>query len=186
MGFCLINFAAVAAAEYLASHPEGRVAVLDWDVHHGNGVAAIMADEPRVRYCSTHEQGGYPRTGLDEGDKGTHGNILNLPLPPGSGGTTYLKRLREKAIPFLLGRIGEDDWEPDLLIICAGYDALDNDLLAGMTLHPNDFGESIHAIVTEAGFPRERIALGLEGGYDLDEYAGMPGGLARTCEALLA
>lgn len=66
MGFCLINFAAVAAAEYLASHPEGRVAVLDWDVHHGNGVAAIMADEPRVRYCSTHEQGGYPRTGLDE------------------------------------------------------------------------------------------------------------------------
>ena len=158
-----------------------------------------------------------------QGDKGTHGNILNLPLPPGSGGTTYLKRLREKAIPFLLGRIGEDDWEPDLLIICAGialmaacsnhrdrsfgvarpqcptisllflaylvisgYDALDNDLLAGMTLHPNDFGESIHAIVTEAGFPRERIALGLEGGYDLDEYAGMPGGLARTCEALLA
>jgi acetoin utilization deacetylase AcuC-like enzyme len=66
MGFCLINFAAVAAADYLAAHPSGRVAVLDWDVHHGNGVAAIMADEPRVRYCSTHERGGFPRTGLDE------------------------------------------------------------------------------------------------------------------------
>lgn len=68
----------------------------------------------------------------------------------------------------------------------SGYDALDNDPLAGLTLHPNDFGTSVRAIVHEAGFPRERIALGLEGGYDLDSYAGMPGGLARTCEALVS
>lgn len=176
MGFCLINFAAVAAADYLAAYPSGRVAILDWDVHHGNGVAAIVADEPRVRYCSTHERGGFPRTGLDEvrkwaeawcggagrqlpadglgftrghstaggsvrysflaepppavtrarpaapvqADHGLLGNILHLPLPAGSGSYTYLKRLREEAIPFLLGHREGDDWAPDFLIICAG------------------------------------------------------------------
>lgn len=98
---------------------------------------------------------------------------------------TYLRRLKTEALPFLLGTGGGGGWKPDLLIICAGFDALDNDPLAGLTLHPNDFHASVEAIV-QAGFPREKIALGLEGGYDLDLFAGMPGGLLRTCAALVA
>ena len=81
MGFGLVNFAAAAVASHLHTHPESRVAILDWDVHHGNGVASIFREEPRVRYASTHEAGGFPQTGMREEERGPLGNVLNLPLP---------------------------------------------------------------------------------------------------------
>ena len=184
MGFCLVNYAAAATADYLERNPEGQVAVLDWDVHHGNGVAAILADEPRARYCSTHEEGGFPRSGLDELDRGPQSNLLHLPLPPGCDGVEYLRRLKEDALPFLLGR--DINWQPDILLICAGYDALEADSLAGMRLEPDDFAQSIRFIVEEFGFPQERIALGLEGGYSLDLENGLPAGIVKTCEAFVS
>ena len=81
MGFGLVNFAAAAVRAHLTSHPTSTVAILDWDVHHGNGVAAIFREEPRVRYASTHEAGGFPGTGVREDERGPLGNLLNLPLP---------------------------------------------------------------------------------------------------------
>lgn len=81
MGFGLVNFAAAAVKAHLAAHPLSRVAILDWDVHHGNGVASIFREEPRVRYASTHEAGGFPQTGMREEERGPLGNVLNLPLP---------------------------------------------------------------------------------------------------------
>ncbi len=182
MGFCLVNFAAAAAAAHLDATPAARVSVLDWDVHHGNGVADILGAEPRARYSSTHETGGFPYTGLDEDDRGPHANLLHLPLPAGSGGEEYLQALRTRALPFLLPT---DEPLPDVLLVCAGYDGLESDALAGTTCSPDDFAESIRAIVDEFGFPPERIALGLEGGYQLEDAAGMPAALAATCAALL-
>lgn len=102
-----------------------------------------------------------------------------MPLQKGSGGKEYLGALREKAVPFLL------ECQPQLLLICAGFDALQADPLATMTLIPMDYAESVRMIVEENGFPAERIAVGLEGGYDLSMDVGMPAGLAQTCAALI-
>lgn len=192
MGFGLVNFAAAAVASYLHTNPESRVAILDWDVHHGNGVAAIFADEPRVRYASTHEAGGFPGTGMDTTDRGPHDNLLSLPLPKGTGGEVYLRALWDAALPFLLTSEPESSstsssWPgaPHLLLICGGFDALAADPLASMTLTPDDFATSVQMIVDEFGFPPSRVALGLEGGYSLDADAGMPAALVATCGALL-
>ena len=189
MGFGLVNFACAAVAAALDGVADGgadgaaRIAVLDWDAHHGNGVAAWARDEPRVAYCSLHEAGGFPGTGTDEAERGPHGNLLNLPLPKGASGACYREALREKALPFLLGR-GDAAARPRALLVCAGYDALAGDPLATMALSPDDFRASIEMVAGEFGFPRERIALGLEGGYALDPHVGMPAGLVATCAAL--
>ena len=109
MGFGLVNFACAAVAAHLAAAPAARVAILDWDVHHGNGVASIFRDEPRVRYCSLHEAGGFPGTGGDgDGPRGAHAHLLHLPLPKGAGAAAYHHALRHKALPFLLGRAAAD------------------------------------------------------------------------------
>lgn len=195
MGFGLVNFAAAAVKAHLAAHPLSRVAILDWDVHHGNGVASIFREEPRVRYASTHEAGGFPQTGMREEERGPLGNVLNLPLPKGAGGDVFLAALRQKALPFLLaptasgGEASQDDacWDrpPELLLVCAGYDALESDPLGTMSLGPEDFAAAVRMILDEFGYPAERVALGLEGGYDLDPEVGMPAGLVATCRALV-
>ena len=120
---------------------------------------------------------------MDEADRGPVGNLLHLPLPKGSGSDAYLAALREKALPFLLGQPTEPP--PRLLLICAGYDGLEADPLATMTLQPTDFGASVRMITRDFGFPAARIALGLEGGYDLSSDAGMPAALTQTCMALV-
>ena len=205
MGFGLVNFAAAAVAAHLEAHPSSRVAILDWDVHHGNGVAAIFCEEPRVRYASTHEAGGFPQTGMREEERGPLGNLLQLPLSKGAGGDVFLAALRQKALPFLLAPTpptagGEDvgigkappaapraSWDrpPELLVICAGYDALDADPLATMSLGPDDFAAAVRMILDDFGYPAAQVALGLEGGYDLDPEVGMPAGLVATCRALV-
>ena len=179
MGFGLVNFAAAAVASHLARNGSAVVSILDWDVHYGNGVADIFRDEERVRYCSLHERGGFPGAGCDESEVGPHRTLLHLPLAKGCGSEEYLSALEERALPFLLSAPA-----PSLLLICAGYDALAADPLATMELDPEDFGESVRLIVEQFGFPVERIAVGLEGGYDLDLERGMPAAVVRTCEAL--
>lgn len=116
---------------------------------------------------------------MDENDRGQHGNLLHIPLPKGAGSTAYLDALRHKALPFLL------ESEPNMLLICAGYDALNGDPLATMALQPKDFYTSIRLIIDEFNFPTNRIALGLEGGYNLNMDDGMPAGIVETCAALL-
>ena len=185
MGFGLVNYAAAAVAARLAEAPDATIAILDWDVHHGNGVADIFKDEARVRYCSLHEVDNFPGTGLDEADRGPLGNLLNVPLPKETRSDAYLAALREKALPFLLGADGGGGGgAPELLLVCAGFDGLAADPLAKMELAPADFGASVRMIADEFGFPRERIALGLEGGYDLGD-AGMPAAVVETAAALV-
>ena len=183
MGFGLVNYAAAAVAARLAEAPDATVAILDWDVHHGNGVADIFKDEARVRYCSLHEVDNFPGTGLDEADRGPLGNLLNVPLPKETRSDAYLAALREKALPFLLGADGDGGGgAPELLLVCAGFDGLAADPLAKMALSPDDFRAPIEMVA--ASSPAGRVALGLEGGRDLDPHVGMPAGLVVTCAAL--
>lgn len=159
MGFCVFNNVAVAGA-ILRSKGE-RVAILDWDVHHGNGTQSIVADDDGVLYISIHQDHHYPFEGatgdIDLAPKGT---VVNIPLPAGTTGATYRRAWSEIVIP-LVGQ-----FSPDWLLISAGYDGHVNDPLADMGLVADDFGwfsaevASVH--------PANRTIVALEGGYDLD------------------
>ncbi|WP_413173172.1 histone deacetylase family protein [Anabaena azotica] len=156
MGFCLFSNAAIAALYALQQPGINRVAILDWDVHHGNGTQAIVQTHSQIAYCSLHQYPAYPGTGKAS-EKGLHNNVLNLPLPPGSDITSYRPLWESLILPFLT------KFQPDLLIVSAGYDALADDPLASVNLQPEDFG-----LFTEycLGITR-KILFGLEGGYDL-------------------
>ncbi len=157
MGFCIFSNAAIAAHYALKQPSLNRVAILDWDVHHGNGTQAIIETHPQIAYCSLHQFPCYPGTG-SVGETGSHNNVLNLPLPPDSTFADYKPQFEQKAIPFLR------DFQPDLLLISAGYDANHTDPLANMSLHPQDFG-----FFTDCCLQITRqIVFGLEGGYDLN------------------
>lgn len=157
MGFCLFSNAAIAACYALDQPGVERVAILDWDVHHGNGTQEIVENNPQIAYCSTHQFPCYPGTGRPD-ERGAHNNVLNLPMPPGSDSTDYRTVFEERVMPFLTS------FQPDLLIVSAGYDANAADPLAGINLQPQDFG-----IFTDYCLQlTRRILFGLEGGYDLD------------------
>jgi acetoin utilization deacetylase AcuC-like enzyme len=155
MGFCLFSHAAIAALYALEQPGINRVAILDWDVHHGNGTQAIVENHPQIAYCSLHQYPCYPGTGKAS-ERGFYDNILNLPLPPGSDINAYQPLIENKVIPFLA------NFQADLLIVSAGYDANASDPLARMNLQPADY-----ALFTDAclGLTR-KILFGLEGGYD--------------------
>jgi acetoin utilization deacetylase AcuC-like enzyme len=156
MGFCIFSNAAIAATYALANGAE-RVAILDWDVHHGNGTQAVVAQNPQMAYCSLHEFPHYPGTGAAI-ERGVHKNLLNLPMKAGSTMADYQPLFEAKVIPFLT------EFQPDLLIVSAGYDANHDDLLASISLQPEDFG-----VFTDYCLQVTRkIVFGLEGGYDLD------------------
>lgn len=160
MGFCLFNNVAVAAAHALAQGVE-RVAIADFDVHHGNGTQAIFANEPRVLFLSTHQMPLYPDTG-SSAERGV-GNVFNAPLAPGSGGDAFRAAWRERLLPEL------DAFAPRLLFVSAGFDADRRDPLAHLELGPDDYAWLTAELVARA----ERHAAGrvvstLEGGYDLD------------------
>jgi acetoin utilization deacetylase AcuC-like enzyme len=155
-GFCIFSNAAIAATYALAQGAE-RVAILDWDVHHGNGTQAVVAQNPQMAYCSLHQFPHYPGTGKAI-ERGVHKNILNLPMQAGSTMADYQPLFATKVIPFLT------EFRPDLLIISAGYDANQADSLANISLQPEDFG-----VFTEYCLQVTRkIVFGLEGGYDFD------------------
>jgi acetoin utilization deacetylase AcuC-like enzyme len=160
MGFCLFSNAAIAANYALEQPGINRVAVLDWDVHHGNGTQSVVENSRQIAYCSLHQSPCYPGTG-DADEHGAYGNVLNIPLYPGGGIAEYLSVFESLVVPFL------SKFEPDLLIVSAGYDATASDPLASMTLAPSDYG-------TFTGYCLQitrRIAFGLEGGYALQELA---------------
>ena len=157
MGFCLFSNAAIAAHYALDQPKVNRVAILDWDVHHGNGTQAIVETNPQIIYCSLHQYPCYPGTG-DPSEKGFHNNVLNLPMPPNSTLADYQPAFEQKVIPFL------NQFQPDLLLVSAGYDANRADPLASMSLQPEDYGVFTDYCLTIT----RRIVLGLEGGYDYD------------------
>ena len=161
MGFCLFSNAAIAA-EYALTKPNvNRVGILDWDVHHGNGTEAIIKDNPDIAYCSLHQHPCYPGTGINPGKSGKYQNILNLPLNAGSTIANYQSVFEQEIIPFFT------DWQPDVLIISAGYDANDDDPLAGISLQPEDYGLLTKYVLEITKFP----LFGLEGGYHLEALA---------------
>jgi acetoin utilization deacetylase AcuC-like enzyme len=160
MGFCLFSNAAIAAHYALEQPGIERVAILDWDVHHGNGTQAIVENSPHIAYCSLHQAPAYPGTGLPS-EQGQYNNVLNLPMFPGSTLEQYRPAFERDALPFL------QQFQPDLLIVSAGYDANHDDPLASISLQPKDYG-----IFTDYCLQITRkIVFGLEGGYDFDALA---------------
>lgn len=160
MGFCLFNSIAVAAAHACDRHGLERVAVIDFDVHHGNGTQAIFDTDPRVMYLSSHQLPLYPDTG-DASERGV-GNILNAPLPPGTGSEGFRAAWSQRLLPALEG------FRPQLLLISAGFDAHQRDPLAQMELQADDYHWITEALVAIADrHAHGRVASMLEGGYDL-------------------
>ena len=163
MGFCLVNNVAVVAAALVERRH--RVAIFDWDVHHGNGTQDIFWDTPQVLYASVHEYPAYPGTGRAEeiGGAGARGATVNVPLPEGSTGGAMLAAFDDIIGPAIA------DFGPDWLLVSAGYDAHRADPLAGLSLSAGDFG--LLAARTAELAPTGRTVVFLEGGYDLDALA---------------
>ncbi|CAA9277587.1 Deacetylases, including yeast histone deacetylase and acetoin utilization protein [uncultured Coleofasciculus sp.] len=160
MGFCLFSNAAIASFYALQQPGIQRVAILDWDVHHGNGTQEIVENNSEIAYCSLHQSPCYPGTGKAT-EQGKHNNVLNLPMPPGSTLADYQPLFEQKVMPFF------QNFQPDLLIISAGYDANADDPLAGISLNPEDYGLFTHYCLQLT----RRIVFGLEGGYHLTALA---------------
>ncbi|KQZ66634.1 MULTISPECIES: histone deacetylase family protein [unclassified Lysobacter] len=160
MGFCLFNNIAVAAAHACDKHGLARVAVIDFDVHHGNGTQAIFDTDPRVLYVSSHQMPLYPDTGYAD-ERGV-GNVINAPLPPGAGSATFRQVWRERLLPAI------DSFRPQLLLISAGFDAHRRDPLAQLELDGDDYRWITAELVAIADkHARGRVISMLEGGYDL-------------------
>jgi acetoin utilization deacetylase AcuC-like enzyme len=164
MGFCFFNNAAVAAQAVIDDGAAGRVAVFDWDVHHGNGTQDLFYDRGDVFYASIHEDGLYPGTGgvRETGTGEGAGTNLNVPFPPGVTHAAYLAALEEVIGPALAA------FDPDLLLVSAGFDAHEHDPISRMRVSTEGYGlltERVRAIADECD-----AALGfvLEGGYGLD------------------
>ena len=160
MGFCLFSNAAITAHYGLQQPGIERAAILDWDVNHGHGTQALVEKNPAIAQCSLHTSPAYPGTGRAS-DQGPHGTVLNLPMARGSTFVEYQVQFEQRILPFL------KDFNPDLLIISAGYDATQADPLAGISLQPSDYG-----VFTEYCLQiQPRLLFGLEGGYDYDALA---------------
>ncbi len=161
MGFCFFNSAAVAARHAQTAHGAGRVAIMDFDVHHGNGTQDIFWSDASVMYCSTHQMPLYPGTGA-VGERGDYDNIVNAPLRRGDGGEQFRAAMNERILP----RLGA--FAPDLLIVSAGFDAHRLDPLANLNLVEEDFGWATAKLMDQADRSAGgRLVSVLEGGYDL-------------------
>ncbi|AUW41048.1 histone deacetylase family protein [Rhizobium leguminosarum] len=170
MGFCFFNNAAIAARHAQKTHGAERIAIVDWDVHHGNGTQDIFWDDASVLFCSTHQMPLYPGTGAKD-EKGTHNTIVNAPLSPNVGSDHFREAFKSRVLPAL------DDFRPDLIIISAGFDAHHRDPLAQINLTGEDFDWATGRVLELADrHAKNRVVSLLEGGYDLEglaESAGM-------------
>ena len=166
MGFCLINNAAVAAAAARAAGL-ARVAVLDWDVHHGNGTQEMFWDDDSVLFVSLHQWPFYPGTG---GPGEGNATTVNVPLPAGSGDAEYAEAMTRVALPPL------EAFGADLLLVSAGFDAADGDPIGGMRLTEDGFRE----LARGAGSVCDRLALVLEGGYNTTTLPGLVGSVLEA------
>jgi acetoin utilization deacetylase AcuC-like enzyme len=158
MGFCIFNNIAVGAAHALVEHGLQRVAIADFDVHHGNGTEGIFYDEPRVMLCSTFQHPFYPYAGADTGND----HIINVPLPAGTGGAEFRAAVTQHWLPTL------ERFQPELLLISAGFDAHRDDEMAMLRLTEPDYAWVTEEIKRIAGkYAQGRIVSALEGGYEL-------------------
>lgn len=155
MGFCIFNNVAVAARHAQEKYGAHRVAIVDWDVHHGNGTQALVEHDPSIRFVSMHEAPGWPGTGAAS-ERGV-GNIFNLPLPASLPPERYLEGLWQAI------ERATTDWTPDLLLISAGFDSMLGDPLGGFTLEPGHFAEWSRRL--RLAMPDTPAAGALEGGY---------------------
>lgn len=164
MGFCLFNNAAVAARFAQQHYGAERVAIIDWDVHHGNGTQDIFWYDRSVLYCSTHQMPLYPGTGAK--DEVGAGNIVNAPLSAGDGSRHFREAMETRVLPAV------DNFAPDLVIISAGFDAHHRDPLAEINLVEDDFDWATGRLMELAGkHASNRLVSLLEGGYDLQGLA---------------
>lgn len=161
MGFCLFGTVSVAAKRALDHHGLARVAIVDFDVHHGNGTQDLMWDEGRCLFASSHQMPLYPGSGRPE-EQGAHRQVLNVPLRGGTGGQS----MRAAYERFILPAVA--DWRPDLVLVSAGFDAHRDDPLAGLEWDAEDYAWLAGRLWEVSG---GRVVSTLEGGYDLDALA---------------
>ncbi|KQO45018.1 histone deacetylase family protein [Methylobacterium sp. Leaf85] len=161
MGFCVFNNAAIAALHARKIHGAERVAIVDWDVHHGNGTQDIVWSDPSVLFCSTHQMPLYPGSGAVS-EEGEHGTIVNAPLKPFADGDAFKEAMRSRILTRL------EAFKPDLIVISAGFDAHWRDPLANLMLEAEDFAWATAQVMEIADRTCDgRIVSLLEGGYDL-------------------
>lgn len=173
MGFCFFNQIAVGADHARTVHGLRRVAIVDFDVHHGNGTQAIFEADGGIMYASTHQVPLFPGTGM-QGERGV-GNIVNVPLPPMAGSEEFRAAISEIISPKLI------EFDPELLLISAGFDAHIDDPLASLCLTEDDFAWVTEELMRVADLTCDgKIVSTLEGGYDLDALASSTAAHVRT------
>jgi acetoin utilization deacetylase AcuC-like enzyme len=176
MGFCFFDNAAIAARHAQRKYGIARAAVVDFDVHHGNGTQDIFWADKTVMYCSTHQMPLFPGTGA-RGERGEHDTIVNAPLSPEDGSAQFRAAFENVILPQL------QKFAPELIIVSAGFDAHYRDPLASLNLRAEDFGWVTRKLMDVADHSAEgRIVSVLEGGYDLQ---GLKESVAAHVEALM-
>jgi acetoin utilization deacetylase AcuC-like enzyme len=176
MGFCFFNHAAIAARHAQRKYGIARAAVVDFDVHHGNGTQDIFWADPTMLYCSTHQMPLFPGTGAS-GERGEHDTIINAPLAPGDGSAKFRSAFENAILPQL------QKFAPELIVISAGFDAHRRDPLASINLDTEDFGWVTRKLLDVAhSSAGGRVVSVLEGGYDLQ---GLKDSVAAHVTALM-
>ncbi len=177
MGFCLFNNVAIGAAHARDAHGLRRIAVMDFDVHHGNGTQALFWDEPDMLYASTHQMPLYPGTGATK-ERGSSGNIFNAPLAPGAGSEVFRASMQAIVLPAIR------QFEPELLFISAGFDAHSRDPLAELKFTTDDYVWATQQLCDIAkNSCAGRVVSALEGGYDLSALGESVAAHVRTLMA---